>query len=128
MISWYYFPCIQSLELSCPLNNVLKILVFEVYILLVFSQEKRSITKFATSSFFSVSYISDLIMFTTVFVSQILGIIENMSYFKCPNCSEPHYIFGKAGAQKTAADMGMKFLGEVWITYLIFGSCTTLCC
>ncbi|KAL0389421.1 UNVERIFIED_CONTAM: Iron-sulfur protein NUBPL [Sesamum calycinum] len=51
-------------------------------------------------------------MFSQVNVP-ILGILENMSYFKCPNCSEPYYIFGKGGAQKTAAEMGMKFLGEV---------------
>lgn len=36
-----------------------------------------------------------------------------MSYFKCPNCSEPSYIFGKGGANKTAEEMGMTFLGEV---------------
>lgn len=24
----------------------------------------------------------------------ILGLVENMSYFKCPNCNEKHYIFG----------------------------------
>lgn len=47
-------------------------------------------------------------------VSQILGIVENMSYFKCPSCNEPHYIFGKGGAQKTADEMGMRFLGEVF--------------
>ncbi|KAG8389248.1 hypothetical protein BUALT_Bualt02G0209100 [Buddleja alternifolia] len=51
-------------------------------------------------------------MFSQVNVP-ILGILENMSYFKCPNCSEPHYIFGKGGAQKTADEMYMKFLGEV---------------
>ncbi|XP_051118861.1 iron-sulfur protein required for NADH dehydrogenase, mitochondrial [Andrographis paniculata] len=51
-------------------------------------------------------------MFSQVHVP-ILGILENMSYFKCPNCSEPYYIFGKGGAQKTAQEMGMKFLGEV---------------
>ncbi|KAG6389835.1 hypothetical protein SASPL_151309 [Salvia splendens] len=45
--------------------------------------------------------------------SQILGIVENMSYFKCPSCNEAHYIFGKGGAQKTADDMGMRFLGEL---------------
>ncbi|XP_042034178.1 iron-sulfur protein NUBPL-like isoform X1 [Salvia splendens] len=43
----------------------------------------------------------------------ILGIVENMSYFKCPSCNEAHYIFGKGGAQKTADDMGMRFLGEL---------------
>ncbi|KAK6164549.1 hypothetical protein DH2020_001413 [Rehmannia glutinosa] len=46
-------------------------------------------------------------------ISQILGILENMSYFKCPNCCEPYYIFGKGGAQKIADEMGMTLLGEV---------------
>lgn len=44
---------------------------------------------------------------------QILGIVENMSYFKCPHCGEPSFIFGKRGAQKTAEDMGLRFVGEV---------------
>ncbi|CAA0832167.1 IND1(iron-sulfur protein required for NADH dehydrogenase)-like [Striga hermonthica] len=43
----------------------------------------------------------------------ILGILENMSYFKCPKCCEPYYIFGKGGAQRIADKMGMAFLGEV---------------
>ncbi|GER29705.1 cytosolic Fe-S cluster assembly factor nubp1 [Striga asiatica] len=43
----------------------------------------------------------------------ILGILENMSYFKCPKCCEPYYIFGKGGAQRIADKMGMEFLGEV---------------
>ncbi|EYU46487.1 hypothetical protein ABFS82_04G037900 [Erythranthe guttata] len=43
----------------------------------------------------------------------ILGILENMSYFKCPKCTEPYYIFGKGGAQRTADEMDMEFLGEV---------------
>ncbi|KAL3647771.1 hypothetical protein CASFOL_008739 [Castilleja foliolosa] len=51
-------------------------------------------------------------MFSQVNVP-ILGILENMSYFKCPKCSEPYYIFGKGGAQKMADEMGMSFLGEV---------------
>lgn len=45
--------------------------------------------------------------------SQILGIIENMSYFKCPHCGEPSFIFGKGGARRTAEDMGLRFVGEV---------------
>lgn len=51
-------------------------------------------------------------MFSKVNVP-ILGILENMSYFKCPHCNEPSYIFGKGGAHKTAEEMGMQFLGEV---------------
>ncbi|TKY52710.1 Iron-sulfur protein NUBPL [Spatholobus suberectus] len=43
----------------------------------------------------------------------ILGIVENMSCFKCPHCGEPSYIFGKGGAQGTASEMGLEFLGEI---------------
>ncbi|VAI02302.1 unnamed protein product [Triticum turgidum subsp. durum] len=43
----------------------------------------------------------------------IIGLVENMSCFKCPKCGEKSYIFGEGGAQRTAEDMDMKFLGEV---------------
>jgi len=46
-------------------------------------------------------------------VQQILGVIENMSGFVCPKCSEVHEIFGKGGAKQTALNMGIDFLGEV---------------
>ncbi|KAL8145188.1 iron-sulfur protein required for NADH dehydrogenase, mitochondrial isoform X2 [Apium graveolens] len=51
-------------------------------------------------------------MFTKVAVP-ILGIIENMSYFKCLHCGEPSFIFGKGGARKTAEEMGLRFVGEI---------------
>ncbi|KAA8543337.1 hypothetical protein F0562_021168 [Nyssa sinensis] len=51
-------------------------------------------------------------MFSKVDVP-ILGVIENMSFFKCPHCGEPSHIFGKGGARKTADDMGLGFLGEI---------------
>ena len=44
---------------------------------------------------------------------QILGLIENMSFFKCPNCGERSHVFGHGGARATAEEMGMDFLGEV---------------
>ncbi|KAF6136336.1 hypothetical protein GIB67_021911 [Kingdonia uniflora] len=40
----------------------------------------------------------------------ILGVIENMSCFKCPHCGEPSYIFGSGGARRTADEMDMEFL------------------
>eukprot|EP01018_Ginkgo_biloba_P010629 Gb_19277 [translate_table: standard] len=43
----------------------------------------------------------------------ILGLIENMSCFKCPHCGEHSYIFGNGGARRTAQEMDMEFLGEV---------------
>ncbi|PON37979.1 Mrp/NBP35 ATP-binding protein [Parasponia andersonii] len=46
-------------------------------------------------------------------ITDILGLIENMSWFKCPHCGEPSFIFGKKGAQKTADEMGLEFLGEI---------------
>lgn len=43
----------------------------------------------------------------------ILGIIENMSYYVCPQCGTRADIFGHAGAQVTAAELGVPFLGEI---------------
>jgi ATP-binding protein involved in chromosome partitioning len=42
-----------------------------------------------------------------------LGIIENMSYFACPNCSHEADIFGHGGGEKMAAELGVPFLGRV---------------
>ncbi len=43
----------------------------------------------------------------------ILGIVENMSYFICPNCDTRHEIFGHGGARQEAEKMGVPFLGEI---------------
>ncbi len=43
----------------------------------------------------------------------ILGIVENMSYFICPNCETRHEIFGHGGARQEAERMGVPFLGEI---------------
>jgi ATP-binding protein involved in chromosome partitioning len=43
----------------------------------------------------------------------VLGIVENMSFFCCPNCNHRSEIFGHGGAQAEAARMGVKFLGEI---------------
>ncbi|KAK9144809.1 hypothetical protein Sjap_004712 [Stephania japonica] len=53
----------------------------------------------------------------------ILGLIENMSCFKCPSCGEKSYIFGSGGARKTADEMDMEFLGEIPLEMEI-GSCS----
>ena len=44
---------------------------------------------------------------------EILGIVENMSYYLCEKCGHRANIFGYAGAKKTAIDMGENFLGEI---------------
>ena len=43
----------------------------------------------------------------------IIGVVENMSHFICPNCSDRHYIFGEGGARKISEQFKMPFLGEV---------------
>lgn len=44
---------------------------------------------------------------------EILGIVENMSYFQCPHCGERTPIFGHGGGAATAAKYDVSFLGEV---------------
>lgn len=61
-------------------------------------------------------------MFSKVNVP-ILGILENMSYFKCPKCNESSYIFGQGGARKTAEEMDLKFLGEIPLEVEIRSGC-----
>lgn len=43
----------------------------------------------------------------------LLGLIENMSYFLCPDCGGRHDIFGHGGARAEAERIGVPFLGEV---------------
>jgi ATP-binding protein involved in chromosome partitioning len=43
----------------------------------------------------------------------ILGMIENMSTFICPKCGEHSDIFGHGGAQETAKEKAIPFLGEI---------------
>jgi ATP-binding protein involved in chromosome partitioning len=43
----------------------------------------------------------------------VLGMVENMSYFICPNCNARHEIFGSGGAKRRATELGIPFLGEV---------------
>jgi len=43
----------------------------------------------------------------------IIGIIENMSGFKCPSCGKHIDIFKTGGGEKAAIDFGVPFLGKV---------------
>src|SRR5476651_1343034 len=42
-----------------------------------------------------------------------LGIVENMSYFICPNCQHESDIFGKSGGQLMAEELNVPFLGSI---------------
>jgi ATP-binding protein involved in chromosome partitioning len=43
----------------------------------------------------------------------VLGMVENMSFFLCPTCNARHEIFGSGGAKLRAAEMEVPLLGEV---------------
>lgn len=44
---------------------------------------------------------------------RVLGVVENMSGYVCPNCSECTHIFMKGGGRVMADDFAVKFLGSV---------------
>ncbi len=43
----------------------------------------------------------------------ILGIVENMSIYVCPNCNHQEHIFGQGGGQKMCDQYGVDFLGSL---------------
>ena len=43
----------------------------------------------------------------------IVGMVENMSYFTCPHCHNEIDIFSRGGAEKTAAQFDVEFLGNI---------------
>jgi len=43
----------------------------------------------------------------------IAGVVENMSYFVCPHCHNEIDIFSRGGAEKTAREFGVDFLGSI---------------
>jgi ATP-binding protein involved in chromosome partitioning len=51
-------------------------------------------------------------MFSQVKVP-VLGLVENMSWLKCPHCHEHIDVFSMGGGSRTATQMGVTFLGEL---------------
>jgi len=49
----------------------------------------------------------------------VLGVIENMSGFVCPECNKTVDIFKSGGGEKMAEDMGVPFLGKIPIDPII---------
>ncbi len=57
--------------------------------------------------------VSKSINFAEVTNTKVLGIVENMSGFKCGNCNEITYIFSKDGGKNMAEKLNLPFLGAV---------------
>lgn len=43
----------------------------------------------------------------------VIGIIENMGTFRCPNCDTRHPIFGEGGGQRLAQEFNTELLGQI---------------
>ena len=49
----------------------------------------------------------------------VLGILENMSYYRCSHCGERDDIFGHGGARQASGELGYPFLGEIPLSTVI---------
>jgi ATP-binding protein involved in chromosome partitioning len=49
----------------------------------------------------------------------ILGIVENMAVYCCPNCGHTEHIFGEGGGKKMAEQYGVGYLGALPLTMRI---------
>lgn len=45
--------------------------------------------------------------------ADVLGVVENMSYFICPHCAKRVDVFGHGGGERTARQYSVPFLGDV---------------
>ncbi len=46
----------------------------------------------------------------------VLGVVENQSYFVCDGCDKRHFLYGQGGGEKIAQQAGAPLLGQVPIT------------
>ncbi|HWR60202.1 MAG TPA: Mrp/NBP35 family ATP-binding protein [Clostridia bacterium] len=53
----------------------------------------------------------------------ILGLVENMSYFKCPDCGKEYKIFGDSHIEKIAQNHNIKLLGRLPIDPKLAAAC-----
>lgn len=49
----------------------------------------------------------------------VLGLVENMSFFRCPDCGGVHHIFGCGGAAELAGELELPLLAEIPLEPLI---------
>ena len=68
-----------------------------------------------------IDVVKGIAMFEKVEIP-ILGIVENMSYYKCPACGHTDEIFSHGGGKRLAQEVGCEFFGEIPIdTRIRFG-------
>ena len=53
----------------------------------------------------------------------VLGIVENMSYFECPNCHEKHYIYGDSHIEEIAGKFDIKNVARIPMNSKLAAAC-----
>ena len=53
----------------------------------------------------------------------VLGIVENMSYFECPNCNEKHYIYGESHIEEVAARHNIDLIAKIPVDQALAKAC-----
>ena len=53
----------------------------------------------------------------------VLGIVENMSYFECPNCHEKHNIYGDSHIEEIAAKYDIKNVAKIPVNPKLAAAC-----
>jgi DUF971 family protein len=61
-----------------------------------------------------------ILMFDRVSVP-VLGVVDNMAYFKCPSCGERHAVFGEGAAERLKERFGTPILGQLPLSYDAYG-------
>ena len=68
-----------------------------------------------------IDVVKGIAMFEKVEIP-ILGVVENMSFYKCPACGHTDEIFSHGGGKRLAQEVGAEFFGEIPIdTRIRFG-------
>ncbi len=53
----------------------------------------------------------------------VLGIVENMAYFECPNCNEKHYIYGESHIDELASQYNIKNTAQIPMNSKLAAAC-----
>lgn len=53
----------------------------------------------------------------------ILGIVENYSYFECPDCGKQHHIYGESHIDEIAKEYGIEHVAKLPINPKLAGAC-----
>ena len=53
----------------------------------------------------------------------VLGLVENYSYFQCPDCGKRHAIFGESHIDQVAAGLGLKVLARLPMDPAVAAAC-----